>query len=174
MKRRFLCLFLSISLVLSVTTISFAGVAGKKNDILMDRIEYYSGDIEIDPMKSNTYSPYREQPPEYWKLASSNSYNELIRNVTVSAVFGVVWGWLGGGVLTTAECKGMVKKIVASLGTGVAFSANVNANKTVYYKINTDGNGYPYYCQEISSTWFDEDKANKQIKVKYFYSYQPY
>lgn len=46
--------------------------------------------------------------------------------------------------------------------------------KTGYYKINTDGNGYPYYCHDIVETYEKDSNGNLtylDTDEAYFYSY---
>lgn len=178
MKMKVISLCLTMVLVFSVTMVSFAESNDsykntiKENEIKVDRIESYEG-LAQHPSNSveGSIEIMRENPPAYWKLGSSVTYNQYIRDVTIGTIAGALASKLGG---SSVKWRDVASGLLAGSLAG-SISATLWAKKTVYYKANTDGNGYPYYCQEIVETWLDPSHStHAYTTVKYFYSYQPY
>lgn len=185
MKKRIICMLLSFVLAFSMVITSFADANeisknDKTNDkdIEIDRVESYEGSArypsvdknENDEVKDDN-SILRENPPANWQYGGSTTYNQYIRDVIAGTIAGVLATWFGGDPVTWKSVAG---GLLAGAASG-SISATLWAQKSVYYKLNYNGNGYPYYCQEIVETWLDPDHGTSTYTtVKYFYSYQPY
>lgn len=174
-RKRFLCLLLAMTLSFSMVTAAYADTIKGSNDkkgILLDKIEYYQGTPKYpntEPASENVIA--RENPPANWQYGGSSSYNKFIRDIAVGSITGVLVGWFGG---TAATWKTTAQGILAGAISG-SIDATLWCEKSIYYKLNTNGNGYPYYVQEIYEFWLDPDHStHAYTTVKYFYSYQPY
>lgn len=174
MKKKILSLILVFILSISMmgTSLAKEPASTKKNkkDILIDKIVTYEGAAQ-NPNAALNKGVLEENPPEYWQYGGSTTYNQLIRDVVAGTIAGALFGWMAGVQSTWRSVA------TALLGSWVGGSASSTlwAKKTLYYKLNYNGNGYPYYCQEIVETWLSPSYGTHvQTTVKYFYSYQPY
>lgn len=170
--------FVMSMFILFTGTTSFAlnTSTKEKPERLYVKTEKYEGSA-IHPDKiflesDSTYDiiPF-ENPPEYWKLAKVTRYNQTIRDITLSTIASALIS-IGIGSANTARsiAAGILGGAVGSSG-----SSTVWVTRTLYYKTNTDNNGYPYYCQEITEAYLDPARGTHiYTTVDYFYSYQPY
>lgn len=103
----------------------------------------------------------RENPPVNWIYAGKITFNRGVRDTTTAAILGVLVPALPGW--STLEVKNFASSISSALVTaGILGGFNIYIVKTSYYKMNTDGNGYPYYCHDIVET-YRKDSSGKLI-----------
>ncbi|MDF2882007.1 MAG: hypothetical protein K0R54_2564 [Clostridiaceae bacterium] len=116
----------------------------------------------------------RENPPVNWIYAGEISYNRAVRDTTTAAVLSVLVPVLSGWA--TLDKETFASAIASSAVTaGVLGGFDIYIVKTGFYKTNTDGNGYPYYCHDIVET-YRKDSSGKLTYLytdeAFYYSYQ--
>lgn len=171
MKSKVLIFFLSILLVLTSTLTCFAEntneqVITNPNNKAYDTLfnsRFYMANGNLIQFEQGTY----------WYYAGSMTYNRSVASLTIGALTGMLTGILTGGTATAAFVQSLFSSLLAA-GLTAGESVDFYIKKTGFYKINGDGNGYPYYCHDIIETYIKENGKLKHVHTKsvYYYAYQ--
>lgn len=109
----------------------------------------------------------QENPPVYWQYGGEIIYNKEVRDTTVCIILSVIWPCLSGW---STAAKGTFASSITSiaLNAGITGDFNIVIKKIAFYKINTDDNGYLYYCHDVVRVY----KKNADGTLTYLDTYE--
>lgn len=177
--RFFMCIVISIAVLVSSTLACFADVQGISTDEFAETVMINGEEYVLVPAPAPNTSQGDVQIMDVqhydWKYSNTNKTNKHFDTIAKTLLITFMTGYLGESVPALVR---MADFATGYYATKNLTSANIYYTKDFYYAENL-GNygGYPYYCKKVLYQYANSARTKALYDlpaISYYYAYQPY